>query len=247
MSGNKDAISLRNGYRVRVIADGDGFRAKLYGSASPDPIMKPYHDDKISALTSLISELRLTGGHDAVLADEIEEELEKALGGTAGRTRKDSFPRDIEVMFREYQRLESSRKGGVGKDSLVMSILGDEAYTKQFKMPKWNILVSMLQEPKVAVRHQRELGVSTSKSEHWSRATYLSQLCVRFQEERNKLIVKAEAAYGGHGPFISGAHKEHFPEEIKERLRFLGWGYTLLRDAQRLHETLSRSRSPLFR
>jgi hypothetical protein len=54
-------------------------------------------------------------------------------------------------------------------------------------------------------------------------------------------------AYGNQGSLISGVYSDHFPDDVKQRLRFLAHGNSLALDAAHLHEYLSKTRSPIFR
>lgn len=149
---------------------------------------------------------------------------------------------EIERMFKK-----SSSKGTIGDhDKTVTAVLGDSMYTKRFKMPKWNIKPTMLSAPEVAVRHWNELGISRSKNAHAQRADHFRDLRGRFQAEQRRLISEGERAYGTNGPVISGGFREDWPATLKDRIRFVAQGSSILSDATRLHEALSKSRSPVF-
>lgn len=149
---------------------------------------------------------------------------------------------DIEKKFLGYQKSQQ------GNGDFSEAVLGDSNYERRFKMPGWNILVSMLMEPKVAVRHFDTLGVSTSKAAHSQRADHFRSLRTKFEASYQDLITAALKEYGnGDGVAISGIYRSHFPESVKDRLRFLAHGKSMLTDAVRLHEHLSKSRSPLFK
>lgn len=157
-----------------------------------------------------------------------------------------AFEPDLETKYQQYQRLESRRFRGTSTPSLVLALLGDEMYDKEFKMPKWSGRVTMLQEPKVAVRYNTSIGISTSKSANFQRAAYFLNLRAQLEDELAEVTRYAYETYGDHGPLISGAVRDHFPADIKDRLRFLNHGLTKVTDAARLHEYLSKTRSPLF-
>ena len=145
----------------------------------------------------------------------------------------------LERMYQTYQRKRGS--------SIAETVLGDTSYERKFKMPKWNILVSMLQEPKVAIRYGHTLGIPTSKDAHRQRAEYFTELYHELGTTHNQLGTLASEIYGDHGPLVSGIIHNHFPPDIKNRLRFLSDAKNLVGDAARLHEYLSKTRSPLFK
>jgi len=144
---------------------------------------------------------------------------------------------DIERMF---------KKGGSDHDRMVLAVLGDPMYAKRFKMPKWNIKPTVLDTPDVAIKHWNELGIPRSKNAHAQRADYFRDLRSRFQAEHKRLLSEGDRLYGANGPVISGGFHEDWPKDLKDRIRFAAHGSTLLGDAVRLHEALSKSRSPVF-
>ena len=143
---------------------------------------------------------------------------------------------ELEQMFQLYQQ----------NHNLTLSVLGDELYNRQVRMPKRNGTVSMLDEPSVAIRHVFDWGIPTSKSAHAQRADFFHDLSQRMDKEWNATVDMAIEAYGKQGSLISGVYRDHFPPDVKDRLRFLAHGKNLTTDAARLHEYLSKTRSPLF-
>ncbi len=133
-------------------------------------------------------------------------------------------------------------------EDLVSVILGDSAYAQRFRARGWNIHPTILQDPSLAIRHRDELGgsISRSKHAHALRADHFRDLLRRFREERGRLIRWAEATYGTRGPVISGGFHENWPDETKDWIRFLAHGETRLGEAVKLHEYLSKTRSPAF-
>ena len=158
---------------------------------------------------------------------------------------------ELEQMFQECQReLDAARSGQYHPEdhAQIMSrhVLGDDIYERQAHMPKWNGTVSMLREPKVAIRHALDWGIPTSKSAHAQKAEYFHDLALRMGDEWDATVSLAVEAYGAQGSLISGVYRDHFPDDVKQRLRFLNSGKNLAAEACRLHEYLSKTRSPLF-
>jgi hypothetical protein len=143
---------------------------------------------------------------------------------------------ELEQMFQLYQQ----------NHNLTLSVLGDELYDRQVRMPKHNGPVSMLDEPRVALRHVFDWGIPTSKSAHAQRADFFRDLARKIDDEWQATVSLAVEAYGKEGSLISGVYRDHFPEDVKDRLRFLSHGKSLATDAARLHEYLSKTRSPRF-
>ena len=165
----------------------------------------------------------------------IEQQAPDVLGGI-------QFDPVLEDMYQKYRQHSGHRGPG-----LTEIVLGDASYEKRFKMPKWNGPVSVLQEPRVALKHTQELGFSTSKNAHRQRAEYFTELYHELGLTHNQLGTLAGQTYGDHGPLVSGIVHNHFPESVKDRLRFLSSAKNLAGDAARLHEYLAKTRSPLFR
>ena len=78
---------------------------------------------------------------------------------------------------------------------------------------------------------------------HWSRA-------IAYRLRRERVYMRAERRYGAHGPLISGCHRDHFPEAIKDRLCGLAeaWsvenraGWEALAKSRRRRATILRLR-----
>jgi hypothetical protein len=171
---------------------------------------------------------------------------------------------ELEQMFSDCQReLEAASAGGYHPEDRAQiearHILGDDIYVRQAHMPKWNGTVSMLREPKVAIRYAVAWGISTSKSDHAQKADFFDNLAQKMDDEWNSTVNLAVEIYGEvpsgaksskgsfpQGTLISGVYRDHFPESVKQRLRFLTAGKNLASSACRLHMFLSKTRSPLF-
>lgn len=132
------------------------------------------------------------------------------------------------------------------QEALAEVILGSSAYARRFRMPKWNIQPNMLMEPKVAVRYWHILGLPTSKSEHAQRREYFGQLRNQLNDAWYKYARLCATEYGDHGALVSGVFRSHFPMEEKRRLRFVNDAYNMTTDAWKLHDALTKTRSPAF-
>jgi hypothetical protein len=157
------------------------------------------------------------------------------------------FAPELEQAFKEYQRLEKRRSTGTSTTNMATVLLGDLSYGRPLKMPGWTVPVTMLQEPKIAIRYWNTLGIPTSKAAHRQRADSFRDLCREVENEIRDVAAFAYNTYGEKGPLTSGCLQEHFPQHIKDRLRFLNHGHTMLGDAVRLHDYLATTRSPQFK
>ena len=111
-------------------------------------------------------------------------------------------------------------------------------------MPKWNHKATVL-DADVAIRYWNELEITRSKNTRAAHGDF-QELRDQFKVEHNRLIREGERAYGTNGSVIAGGFHDDWPDSIKDRIRFVSYGTTLLSDAVRLHEALSKSRSPVF-
>lgn len=173
-------------------------------------------------------------------------EQKRPLQLAKGTREEIQFDPELEAMYREYKLLESTRARGTSTPSLAIALLGDAMYAQPCKMPKWSIQPTILEEPKAALRYFHTLGISTSKAANAQRAEFFQNLAQELKVEAEEVAQFAYETYGEKGPLISGVLQDHFPQNIKDRLRFLNQGYTKVRDAVRLHEFLSKTRSPQF-
>lgn len=169
---------------------------------------------------------------------DLEREVDEMLESGQGRGIHAFSDAEIGRMFANR---------GSGSDDAKVAILGDPAYVRRFRMPKWNTRPTMLEAVEVALRHRDELGIPTSKDAHRRRAAYFQGLRDRFVAEHRRLIRAAEAKHGSSGAILSGGTHEDWPENVRERIRFVAQGQSTLGAAVRLHEQLSKTRSPAFR
>ena len=153
---------------------------------------------------------------------------------------------DFEKPFEEYQ--DAIDRGLEPRRSLAMAIFDDDNYVRPIKLRGYNGDVDMLREPKVAVRRALQWNIETSKHAHALRSQLLDEVARAMEEEYQHVVSQALKRYGdGDGHIISGIIRNHFPDGVKNRLRFLAHGTSMVKDAVRLHEYLSKTRSPLFK
>jgi hypothetical protein len=259
-----DLIELSKGYVVKLVPDSHhgGFRARLI-----NPIggvnLEPHASDKISAIYQLIKELQQGFSiGDISLASDLDEALEKhlakavqgdpPLAGSQAHHRAEAKKLTIgggfESKFKAYMKKKGNTPvlGNKAHEALAELILGDVSYVKKYKMPKWNVTVDMLHEPKVAIRYNTSVGIPTSKSAHAQRQQHFVKLKLALNKEWNRLADAASKLYGEHGSLISGSYREHFPDAVKDRLRFLAQAEGIVGSAVHLHHHLSKTTSPLF-
>lgn len=156
-------------------------------------------------------------------------------------TQEVSFNPEMETVYQKYA------DGPEDDESRAEIVLGDRLYGKRVRMPKWNFPVSMLSDPKVAVKYAVSWNIPTSKNAHRQRTEYFEQLNRDYQQTYTDLVKHSFDAYGTHGPLISGIVRSHFPDDVKNRLRFLSRAVNMTASAARVHAQLSKSRSPLFK
>jgi hypothetical protein len=150
---------------------------------------------------------------------------------------------ELEEHYRKYESVAGLMDE---QEAMAEVLLGNASYVRRFKMPKYNGPVSMLREPKVAVRYMNQLGIPSSKTAHSDRATYMNALVRTLDQAWQKLVTECAEMFGDHGPTVSGVYRSHFPEGAKNRLRFLAHGMQMAAEAERLHDFLTKTRSPLF-
>jgi hypothetical protein len=258
-----DLIELSRGYVVKVVPDAQhgGFRARLINPVG-GVNMEPHAGDKLSAIYQLIKELQMGFSiGDISLASDLDEALEKylrkavqgdtPLAGSQAHHRAEAKKLTIgggfESKFKAFQKKVAAAPRLSDKASLALSVvlLGDDMYVREYKMPKWNVKPTMLREPSVALRHL-PIGISLSKSANAQRAEHFERMRTQVDAEWKKLLDAACKLYGEHGTLVSGVYRDHFPDAVKDRLRFLAHGSTMLGDAVKLHKFLSKTRAPIF-
>jgi hypothetical protein len=157
-----------------------------------------------------------------------------------GRSKEVVFDDEMETVYQAYKNRDPHNV------SVAEVVLGDPVYNQRVKMPKWNMPVTMLQEPKVAVRYAHSWGIPTSKEAHRQRAEFFKKLHAEYDRTYSDLVNYACKNYGDHGPLVSGIVHDHFPMWVKDRLRFLSTATNVSSDARQVHEFLSKTKSPSF-
>jgi hypothetical protein len=157
-----------------------------------------------------------------------------------GHSKEVAFDGEMESVYQAYKNRPPLNV------TAAEVILGDPIYARLTRMPKWNGPVTMLQEPMVAIRYARSWEIPTSKMDHRQRAELFKQLNGEYAKTYDELVRYACDAYGDHGPNVSGIVHGHFPTNVKDRLRFLSRAVNMTSDAHRLHELLSKTKSPNF-
>ncbi len=184
---------------------------------------------------------------------QLDHEIDQALKGSIGNADVDRMSRAHRALQGKLVTIEDAeidqmfQARGSDGDSAKVAILGDPMYVRRFKMPKWNIKPSVLNDVSVAIRHHNELGIPTSKHAHRLRADYLRALRHRFEAEHQRLLDRAERAHGKSGTLLTAGMRESWPRAVKDRILFVAQGTSALSDAVRLHEALAKTRSPAFR
>jgi hypothetical protein len=151
------------------------------------------------------------------------------------------FSPATEELFDRFQA------AGGNPQALTSVVLDDPIYDRRGSIAGYSGGATMLQNPKVAVKYALAWGIPTSKSAHRQRAQYFRDLENVLEREYQHSINMSLNTFGRQGPLVSGIIRDHFPPEVKLRLRFLAHAIPKVNDAARCHEYLAKSRSPLFK
>jgi hypothetical protein len=158
-------------------------------------------------------------------------------------TFEDNFEKAI-AAAKALAKQKGTSLGGLGNyEEMVTQLLGDAAYAERHKFPKWNIPVTVLKEPRLMKRVHP--FYTMSKEVHAGRAAHFSAKAKKYSAEHKRVAAEAEKKHGWKGPLISGVLQEHWPENVKENLRFLGHGSQIYKDAARAHHAATGARNPL--
>lgn len=94
---------------------------------------------------------------------------------------------------------------------------GHAAYDERHKLPKWNSQPAVREEAGAMRRSPAFQG--WSKEDHLDAAAAHAKHRDTHKAAHGKLYKEAEAAHGRKGPEISGVGQEHWPDDVKDRLR----------------------------
>jgi hypothetical protein len=247
-----DLPKRAEGYRL-VIGKGErGYFGKIVAEDIGVILESNGHDSKASAAHEALRDFRVTNPQDAAkLTRALDANLDawfeakNALDKPTPQIKISKVPAGFRSQGIVGSMVSASRiKHGKGN---ALTILGDPMYLQEFKMPKWNRKVTILDTPDVAIKHWHTLGIPTSKGAHRQRADHFRDLKNKFQKEHERLVTLAEKLYGAQGGLISGGLRDHWPDQIKDPIRFLAHGITTLSEAVHLHDALSKTRSPSFK
>lgn len=123
------------------------------------------------------------------------------------------------------------------------------SYTVHFKLPKWNIEPTVLQAAGQSTIPRgiiEQLFPGWTKADHAEAAEVMAKARDAANAEWQKDAASAGKKYGSHGGAVSGAHREHFPEHVKEVLRHLAHYATAAGKASHFHYIATGARNPYF-
>lgn len=115
-------------------------------------------------------------------------------------------------------------------------------YWETHKFPKWNRLVTVLDEPRLMRRIP--YFASMTKAEHKELAEDFARKAADLLDRHTALVQQALDDYGDQGSLISGVIRDHFPDSVKDELRYYAHGGTLLADTSAAHHQASGARKP---
>ncbi|MFI5296473.1 MAG: hypothetical protein ACHREM_00125 [Polyangiales bacterium] len=118
-------------------------------------------------------------------------------------------------------------------------LLPDARYYSQHAYPKWNIRPTVLQEHRLFPRVFPEL----TTADHWKIALNYGEQAKAMRTQWHEAVAAAEKKYGSHGTLIAAGLREYWPESAKEKVRYLGYGYSELFNAAEAHWKAAGRRS----
>lgn len=136
---------------------------------------------------------------------------------------------------------ESKKKVNESADdsSSVENVLGDKRYTERSKFPKWNIMPTVLQEPRLFLKIFPEL----KKSDHVRLAADFLDKADTAELKYQAALNKASKQYGTEGSLISGGFREDWPSNVKDQIRTLVKTSQALKDAANAHAQAAKLRN----
>lgn len=93
-----------------------------------------------------------------------------------------------------------------------------DPYARRFTFPKWNRTVTVEDEPRL-FRRLPEFA-NWTKARHKAVAREYKAIAAVDRAIYGQCVTIAERLYGTDGPLISGVHRDHYPEDTKETLRY---------------------------
>lgn len=132
----------------------------------------------------------------------------------------------------------------------ILEQLGDTDYIYRFKIRNHATPVTITQDiPKVykTVKAKLSSNWPQTRTEHQQRADFWAGAVERLSGEAKRLYALGELYIGGnlttHGAPLSGGYYPHWPQALKDRIRFAVEGRQAAQDALRLHQTILKQRS----
>ena len=108
----------------------------------------------------------------------------------------------------------------------------------------WNKNVTLLDDPRL-FRRFPQFRLWT-KVDHLREARFAQATANALHTAYSQLVGQALESYGSHGPLVSGIVRGHFPEEVKDTLRWLAHRTTRERDRALTHWKAAGKRKRLF-
>jgi hypothetical protein len=156
-------------------------------------------------------------------------------GGAQGRLDKElqNNPRMGELnRFRVVPVYQHADVQGPGEEYNVRHQRGSRS--------KWNVNPSVTMDPKLM---KRIAPFSTmTAAQHMDKAAEFSKRMEDYNQQYGALLGQSIKLYGDRpGPLISGIYSDHFPADVKDRLRALAHTSTDLHAAAHAHSMATRS------
>ena len=109
-------------------------------------------------------------------------------------------------------------------------------YTERSKFPKWNIVPSATQEPRLLKRRLPDW----TKQDHIDAARWNAKMAQKLSRTWEAELKRSIKKYGEHGGVISGGFHDDWPEAAKERVRKLVRAHNAYLDAAFAHASQVR-------
>jgi len=182
--------------------------------------------------------------------DELLQRFERAAKAEKAKNIREGHVPERVLRSNPHVEALYQRSKTLGRNA-ILDQLGDTDYSSKFKVAKYNVPVSILQFiPDVyrKVSHKLSANWPQNREEHLQRVEFWSGAVNRLTEEVNRLHNLGEKYFGGnlftHGAPVSGGFYPHWPEELKDRIRFAVTGKQDAQDALNLHLRILHPRKP---